>query len=147
MMANKPHGRLDPIALPRPPKPTNPPPQAPGHGKDTKPGTHSDHELHKAKKAARELRRVIKSPCNRPPERPKVPRLRFYAHESKTDLEFTGRMRWDDVTVDTSGQDITLERWEAIIVATDKNGNIQDTDAEGQTHTITNATVTVVKKF
>lgn len=126
----------------RTPEHVNPPAQKPGDHHDHKPGTHSDHELKQARHAVRELKRVIKSPCNRPPIRPDVPRISAFVHEAKTDLTFTGKMRWNDVTTDTSGQDITLDQWEAIAVACGPNGTPLDTDAEGPTHPITAATVT-----
>src|SRR4051812_33444547 len=126
----------------RAPEHVNPPAQKPGDHHDHKPGTHSDHELKQARHAVRELKRVIKSPCNRPPIRPDVPRISAFVREAKTDLTFTGKMRWNDVTTDTSGQDITLDQWEAIAVACGPNGTPLDTDAEGPTHPITAATVT-----
>jgi hypothetical protein len=113
----------------------------PGGGKDhePKPGTHSDADLKKAKRLVRQMRRTIKSPCNRPPDRPNA-RFFAYAHEARTDLRFTGRLRWDDVNVDTSGYPITIDRWEAIIVACNAGGNPLDTDAETPTHNVTAAT-------
>lgn len=76
-----------------------------------------------AKTTQRKLRRVITSPCDRPPESPTGVRLDFTAIEALNHLRFRGKVLWNDVTTDTSGLTInTVDRWDIQWRATDAAG-------------------------
>lgn len=118
-------------------KPAPPAAFPPGRGFDVKPGLAGKNDLVDPKKAGRQLRREMASPCDRPPATPTGVEMIFRATEAKTHLEFHGRIRWDDVTQDTSGFPInTVDRWDVEWRALDADGDVIKTEHAA----LTNAT-------
>lgn len=106
--------------------PTHVPPPSfpPGRGFAPKPGLDGKGDLHDPKKAGRQHRRSLASPCDRPPSVPTGVRMKFRAVEAKTHLNFKGRIVWDDVTTDSSGFTIsTVDRWDIEWRALDGDGD------------------------
>jgi len=103
---------------------TPPPPFTIGHGINPKPGLDGTNDFSDPKKGARQIRRTIASPCDRPPATPTGVQMRFRAIEARTHLTFKGRIVWDDVTEDTSGFRInTVDRWDVRWRAVDSDGD------------------------
>lgn len=75
------------------------------------------------KETRKKVRRLLASPCDRPPASPTGVVMSFTATEARTHLNFRGKIKWNDVTTDTSGLRINnVDRWDIQWRATDSGG-------------------------
>src|SRR5262245_40990731 len=71
----------------------------------------------------KQVRKVQESPCNRPPAWPDDLVFSVQATEARTHLRFTGKVKWTEVTDDSSGFPIdTVDRYEVRVRACNSSG-------------------------
>lgn len=75
---------------------------------------------------------VLNSPCHRPPEAPTGVVLTFRAREALTHLRFDAKIKWNEVSDDSSGFPISIDGYEVQWVPTNAGGVIVETE-DGKT--------------
>lgn len=94
---------------------------------DPSPGSRSDqddaHNKHRKKR-----KRHRERPCGNPPAPPTGLVITYQVREAKTHLEFTGTIRWNEVTTDEQGHPTKIERYDVLAVPTNASGVPIDLD-------------------
>ena len=71
----------------------------------------------------KKVRKLSKSPCNRPPSVATGARVRFHVREAKTHLEYSTVVNWSEVTEDTYGFPTRIGRYYVQLRPTNQWGN------------------------